>query len=101
MATVQLSIETDASPLQATLGELLEQAADLPLEIRNGLVRRFESIAQTFRVDLDNSAAAGAGNLRVVLQPSDALLELVGALRAGQFDFLSVEIQAHGGSLVD
>ena len=79
-------ISCDTQPAQAILAALLEHLSNVPLEVVDRFVGRFEAIAQPFRIDVDRSAAAGAGDVRVVLQPAKALLELVGALRAGDLD---------------
>ena len=87
MVATTLTIECDASAIQLLLDGLLEQLAELPLEIRLRIARRFESIAQPFRLDVDRDTTAGAGNCCIVFQPSEALLEFASALRARQFDF--------------
>lgn len=79
-------ISCDAAPVDAFLVALLEHLSDVPLEVGGRFVRRFEALAEPFGLDMDRSTATGAWDVRVVLQPSEALLELVRALRAGEFD---------------
>jgi len=84
--TLRIAIQCDAAPAEEVVRSLLEHLADFPLEILDRFVRRFDAIAQPFCVDVDQLAAAGTGNVRIVLQPSQLLLELVGALWAGELD---------------
>jgi len=86
MSPLCIRIHCDPVPFQSALAELLEQLADVPREVVERFAGRFDALAQHVRIDQDQSGAAGAGDVRIVLQPADALLELVAALRAGQLD---------------
>ena len=92
----EIQILCDASPLDAAIAELLEHAASAPLEVRQGLLRRLDTFPDLVRIDNDFAAACSAWECRVVLQPSDAFLELVLAVRAGNYEFGTVEVQSHG-----
>ena len=83
---LSISIDADTGSVDLLLRGLLEELAAHPLEVRQRFVGRFEGIAQPFCLDADRLAATGARNILVVLQPADALLELVRALRAGELD---------------
>lgn len=83
----RLSAALDALRFAApSLPELAERVLDL-LERGGGLVA-------TTAFDGNDLAASGAGNARVLLEPTDALLELAAAARAVQFD---VGVK-HGGA---
>lgn len=86
MASCSVQISGDTQALQALLDSLLEEFSKLALEVRNGFLCRFEAIPEPFCLDGDGGSALRTGECRVVLQPSDALLELVRAFRAGELD---------------
>lgn len=95
----------DATPLRLALDELSRLGADgrLQLELdrspkfRQLVVDGFFDSDQLARVDC-NLPAAGAVDALVSFHPSDLLLELLAALRAGDGDDGVVEIDGHGRS---
>lgn len=95
MAELTLSLVADVSALEALLAELLEGRLELREAFVHGLHALGESAFAT-RVDLDLGAATGAMQQRIVLEPSQALLELASALRASDVDLNVVEHAGHG-----
>lgn len=71
--------------------ELAEKAADRLLGI-------LDVPAKIVRVEGDGSAATGADEFAVRLEPSDLLLGFMAALRAGDIEHLLVETESHGDS---
>lgn len=73
--------------LQADL-QLLAQAAQRSLEIRNALVECFGTGVETSGVDIQSSSASTANELWVEAKLCDRLAGFVVALRAGDVDAL-------------
>ncbi|MBS0368430.1 MAG: hypothetical protein JSS57_04415 [Proteobacteria bacterium] len=92
-----LNLRADTTAVSAFLGRLLAEVSQAPFEVRQLFVDRLEALPEPFCFDLDGGAAAGAGNGRIVLQPSDALIELVAALRAGELNDFVIK-NGHGVS---
>ncbi len=88
--SLTVGISADASALLSALSEF-EAALESRLEIRETFVGLLDSGEQLCRVDSDVSVAAFTGELIVSLHPSDALLGLVAAARAGDRDFCVAE----------
>lgn len=82
-ATIALRIDT--SQVQADL-QLLSEAAQRSLELRQRLLGLGDLGAHLVCVDADRSFALGADQLGIRLELSNGLAELVSAMRAGQFD---------------
>lgn len=95
MPSTSISIGANASAIEALLAEFLQA----PLQVLQAFVHGVEALGQaawTARIDADLGTAPGAPDLRVVLEPSQALLELAAALRAGHLDLVVVEQSSHG-----
>lgn len=85
-----LTVTLDASAVLADLA-LLERAADLSLQVRNRLVHLDGGGLQLVRIDTELLPTVPAGQVRARLQLCDPLLELVAAIRAGDFDGVVVQ----------
>lgn len=90
-----LRLASNSSVLCADL-ELLAQAADGSIEVRQRLLDFLDSGAEFVRVDRKALSACPAGQLRVEFELADGLRLLVLAVRAGEFDGLAVEHSGHG-----
>jgi hypothetical protein len=77
-----ITIDADASPFLAALS-LISQA---PPEVIESFIGIVKSGTQPFRLELNRNFAAGTGNLRVTLQPSDSFLEFVPTFGASNVD---------------
>ncbi len=64
---------------------------EAPREIRNRFIRAVEAGSQPARVNVDGFVTAGTGNLRVVFEPADFLLELVTAAGTSKSDGMIAE----------
>lgn len=82
-----VAVVVDTVELQADLG-LLAQAAELSGEVRQLLLDAGDLAAQVRCVNINPAFAASAGELRVRLEFSDGLAQLVAAVRAGDFNGL-------------
>lgn len=68
--------------------DLLAQAAQGSLEVRNALVDAFGGAIETAGVDVQNSSTTQTGELWVEAKLCDRLAALAAALRAGDLDAL-------------
>lgn len=82
-----LTIRLDATQAIADL-ELLSQAAERSLQLRQRLLDLFDLAGELPGVHLVNLPAAGAADCRVRLDLPHRLAELASAVRAGEFDAL-------------
>lgn len=87
-------IVSEIDPLLADIRALAPELAQAPAEFVDRFCSAVEAGVQLATVDLDGAAATAAGELRVVLQPSDFLRGLMAAVRARNFD-LGIFEQAH------
>ena len=87
MAATTLHLSLDVDQAIADLN-LLSQAAERSLELRQRLLELGDLGAHLRCVDLDLAAAEPATQHRIRLELSDRLAELVSAVRAGDFDAL-------------
>jgi hypothetical protein len=87
MEELKITITADPSPFLEAV-QLLFKA---PREIGNRFIRAVEAGAELARVDLDSLSTSRTGNLRVVLEPADFLLELVAASRTSESNGLIAE----------
>lgn len=102
MADVTITLSLDAAPVERFCADLLAELAQRPPQTVQAAVDRFHALGEsawTTRVDLDLGAAA-APNHRVALEPSEPLLALLAALRAGDLDLGVVQEASHGRSLL-
>lgn len=83
--SLRLVLRCDAAALERDVALLSEAAQRLP-HLGQAVVQLLDSGAELVRADLDRAVALPAGELRVRLEPADALAELVAAVRAGEFD---------------
>jgi hypothetical protein len=67
---------------------LLAQAAERSLQVRERLVSLGDLCGHARVVQVDNASAAGAGQVTLFCQYSQALADLVSAVRAGDIDAL-------------
>lgn len=85
MSALTIRLSADASALSAALAELsefperLHEVVELPFDRELGLT-------EFARVDRDVRIAGGADECRVLLQPSERLLDLLAAFRARDVD---------------
>lgn len=82
-----LTLRLDAAQAAADL-ELLSQAAERSLELRQRLLDLLDLAGELPGVHLVNLPAAGAADCRVRLDLPRRLAELASAVRAGEFDAL-------------
>lgn len=91
MARSSLSIEIDAERLTALLDALAVRAALAPSDLVDRVRKILERPGDLFRaaitLDGDGLPASGAGDLRIVLEPTELLLELALAAGAGEGQF--------------
>lgn len=87
---MKVAVSFDASGFERNLALLAEAAQRFP-EIRDGLVRLFETGDQFVRLDTNALAASTTNHLVVRLNPSDGLGVLVAAARARNSDFCTLE----------
>lgn len=90
-----IPLSLDASRLEALLAQFLEA----PLQIRKRVVCFLQACPQSAlasRVDLYVCPATGAAQQRVVLEPTQALLDLAAALGATNVDLMVVQKSSHG-----
>jgi len=83
---VDVSIDLDATAFEAAANEFCELVALAPERLAQRLVGLTDSVEQLLCIRDDGSAAAGARELTVRLEPSDLFLRLLSALRAGDGD---------------
>lgn len=76
-----LRLECNSAPLMTALASLEELAAVFP-EIVKSFLDGLHSGSELCRVDVNKSAAAVAGDVGIVFEPSDRLAIFVAALRA-------------------
>ncbi|HSH98862.1 MAG: hypothetical protein ACAH07_05935 [Methylophilaceae bacterium] len=86
MASTAIKIEFDASESLAMLDSLFPHLADRSSESRQAFIGRFNALVEPFCVVVDGGAAVRAGTIRLTLELSDGLLDLMAAFRAGDFD---------------
>jgi hypothetical protein len=86
---IQLRLDADAA-LEVIAKFKSEFDLDLPGDARKRVLSLLERPEEAFRVETD-VGAAGARKVTVRLNPSDRLIELLAALRAGNIDRLAVE----------
>jgi hypothetical protein len=91
-ADAKVTISADASQLAPVLAELRElvERSTARGELAPAELDLLDEPSQLVCFDVDGSASP-AGELRVLLQPTDRLLELVAALRAWDRDRCGVE----------
>ena len=78
----RLVLQSDAGPLLDALNQV--RASLEPLhEVRDGLLDLCEFPSELVRLEADSLAASGAGQVFIRFQPSDRLLSLLAAVRAG------------------
>jgi hypothetical protein len=75
---MKIVFECDAANYERALLSLV-QSANASGKVADSLVGLFGSPLQTFSLQCDGFAAAGAGYLRVRVEPSDGLLDLLAA----------------------
>ncbi len=90
-----VALALDAARVEVLLAQLLEA----PLQTRERVVDFLHTSPQSAwaaRVDLNFCPASGAAQQRIVLEPTQALLELAAATGAGDVDLMVVEQSSHG-----
>lgn len=85
MAQSTIRFDVDSLPLQMALNELLELAKRRP-EVVQSFLGGGEAAGELVCLDRDRGLAAGAGDCRIVLEPSNCFAEFLLANRAGQRD---------------
>lgn len=84
----RLFLQVDGSAMEAPLALLLEHLPQLAPEVRERVLDRLDAFAQAGCIDVETFPALRTGEVRVALQPTDAFLDLVAAVRAGNVDLL-------------
>ncbi len=82
-STVEVILAPGASD---AIAEAYSLASRLPESLFDFIQRRFLSVPNLFRSDCDDLAAVGTGRWTVTLSLSDCFLDLLAALRAGNFE---------------
>lgn len=85
MAGLQIRVIPDSAPILDALAELSTLAKSFPEAVQrflDGLLDRSELV----RVHSIDGPAEPAGDLRILLEPSDRLREFLAAARAGNID---------------
>lgn len=82
MPSGSVTIRLDAEPFLECMSFLSDRAADLGDEIVNRLLDLLDSPDKLCRIE----QRPASGTVRVVLQPSDSLLDVVAAVRAIEVD---------------
>ena len=95
MASCTIAIRCDAASVQSDLA-LLTQAAKGSLQLRQRLLDLGNLGSHLRCVDADPALALDACEFGIRFEFSDALAQLVSAVRAGQFDGLVVQDVFHG-----
>lgn len=85
MAATSLTLRCNAAPIEAAMASLADLAERSP-ELVHGFLDGIDAATQLVRVEIDVLSAAGAGECRTVLHPSNALAELLAAAGAGDVD---------------
>lgn len=85
MAT-DIKITCDADRILSGL-ERISHRVDLSLKLRERVRDVLNSDAKLFAIHVDNSATFRTGEIRVRLEPSDPLLEIMAALTGDGQDF--------------
>lgn len=78
----EIKLGADTAPLQAALASL-EAVFKTSPEICQHFLGGLNTFVELCRVDGEGGAAAGAGDIRVIFQPSDRLRDFLLAARAG------------------
>ena len=94
MKTVSIVVVGSVAPILEDV-ELLAQAAETSLGIRQRLLDFLDSDAELVRIDIEALPTGVAGEVGVQLEPADSLRCLAAAVRAGDFDGVAVE-DVHG-----
>jgi hypothetical protein len=87
-STLSVSIVADSSALQPVFDQLLEHLSKRSLEVRQLALDRLQRLSQAGCVHVETLPATAANQVRIALEPSQAFLDLVAAVRAGNVDFL-------------
>jgi hypothetical protein len=82
MKNLSVTLHADYVPLTAAL-DLLSEVAQGSGEVVQRFLDSLDSTSKLFRVDCDVVPAAGAGEYRIVFQPSDLIVEFLSTARAG------------------
>lgn len=83
-----LQLQVDARPMQALLQELELELVNAPLQIRKLALDFIDGMTELCR--FKQSIATGA-MVPLLLEPSDGMFDLLSAVRACDFDALSVK----------
>lgn len=84
---LKLNISTSGeAEISEMIQLLLKELTEVPLEVVNLFIRRLDSLSEFICIDWDSCIALSTGECRIKLKFSDAFLELVAALRAGNFN---------------
>src|SRR5471032_2690868 len=78
----EINLGADIAPLQAALASL-EAVFKASPEVCKRFLCSLDSLVELCRVDGEGCAATGAGDIRVILQPSDRLRDFLLAAGAG------------------
>lgn len=78
-----LQIQCDISALTAALDSLPE-VSELSREVVERLLSGFDGRAQLVRIHVEDAVAGRTGDLRIALQPSNFLVDLLAAVRASE-----------------
>jgi hypothetical protein len=94
MTTIFLAADCDQALKDV---QLLAQAAKCSLQVRQRLLELCDLLPELICLHAEGFPAGAAGEVRIRFDLPDGFRELARAVRAGQFDGLSVEDAFHGG----
>lgn len=84
---LKIRLLVDTSSLDAAMDELktyLDSPSNAFLKIIEGFLGGINSLSEIVSFNTDNSPTSSAGDVRVLLEPSDSFGELLAALRASE-----------------
>ena len=93
-APTTLTLQAECGELQAALSALAE-ACHLSSQVCQGLIHLLGQDPDGSAIDTEGLVAVRADDGRILFEPSELLLALLAAVRAGQVDFEFLGI--HGG----
>lgn len=84
--TLPVTLKAETTQFEVLMAEFADRLAHAPEGVFEKLVCLRDVPGQLCRIDNDGAAASRTGELVVRLQPTDLFLELLQAMRAGDFN---------------
>lgn len=96
-------VRLDRAPYEGALANLaseLRQLRELRLKLGESVLGTVETFPEARSVNVDSRAASATGEMRILLEPSDRLRDLLGTLRTINRDLLALKnrLDIHAGS---